>query len=261
MIWLFDSWFWGLSTLLEFQKIMPEYDYIYFWDSLNVPYWDKSLDEILKLTEDWVRFLFESGAKIVIIACNTATACAIRILQQKVFPDKKILWVTIPGVEKIAELKLKKVWVLATPTTVKLRAYKKRVQSLNDKIVVQEIWAPELVPLIEKWEFKDSSFENILKNYLDKFDSDIEAIVLGCTHYSLIKDQIKNISNKQIIDPSYDSAIKFREYLKRHLKIKNSLSLWWKTIFYTTWDITNFLKTWKMFIKNLNLSQIKKAQI
>jgi glutamate racemase len=144
---------------------------------------------------------------------------------------------------------------------VKLRAYKKRVQSLNDKIVVQEIWAPELVPLIEKWEFKDSSFENILKNYLDKFDSDIEAIVLGCTHYSLIKDQIKNISNKQIIDPSYDSAIKFREYLKRHLKIKNSLSLWWKTIFYTTWDITNFLKTWKMFIKNLNLSQIKKAQI
>lgn len=260
MIWLFDSWFWGLSTLKEFQKIMPEYDYIYLGDSLNVPYWDKPLEEILKLTEEWVRFLFESWAKIVIIACNTATACAIRILQQKVFPDKKILWVTIPAAEKIAELNLKKVWVLATPTTVKLKAYKKRVHSINNKIEVQEIAAPELVPLIEKWEFNSSNFENILLNYLDKFDTDIEWIVLGCTHYSLIKDQIKNLSKKQIIDPSYDSALKFKYYLKRHLKIKNSLPIWWKTIFYTTWDILNFHQIWKKFIQNLSPQQIKKAQ-
>jgi len=259
MIWLFDSWFWGLSTLGEFQKIMPEYDYIYFWDSLNVPYWDKSYDEILRLTEAWVRFLFESGAQIVILACNTATACAIRTLQQHIFPDKKILWVTIPGAEKVHELNLKKVWVLATLNTVRLKAYKERVHILNNKIEVQEIEAPDLVPLIEEWKIKTPNFQETLKNYLDKFDLDIEAIVLGCTHYSLIKDEIQNLSKKQIIDPSQDSALKFKTYLQRHPEIKNNLSTWWETIFYTSWNPTNFHEIWKKFIKNISLSQIKKA--
>ena len=259
MIWLFDSWFWGLSTLKEFQKIMPEYDYIYLGDSLNVPYWDKPQDEILKLTEIWVRFLFESWAKIVILACNTATACTIRTLQQQIFPDKKILGVTIPGAEKVHEINLKKVWVLATLNTVRLKAYRERVHILNNKIIVQEIEAPDLVPLIEKWEFNSLNFENILKNYLDKFDSDIEWIILGCTHYSLIKDQIKNLSKKQIIDPSHESALKFKTYLERHPEIKKTLSTKQKTTFYTTWDPTNFHQIWKKFIQNLNPQQIKKA--
>lgn len=258
MIWLFDSWFWGLSTLKEFQKIMPKYDYVYFGDSLNVPYWDKPIDEILKLTESWVRFLFDNWAEIVILACNTATACTIRILQQRIFPDKKILGVTIPGAEKVHEMNLKKVWVLATLNTVRLKAYKERVHILNNKIEVQEIEAPDLVPLIEKWEINTPSFEKILSNYLDKFDSDIEWIILGCTHYSLIKDQIEKLSKKCSIDPSHESAIKFKDYLSRHLEIEKTLSKNSKRIYYTSGDVENFYNIWKMFIEDMKLREVKK---
>ena len=139
-----------MTVLREFQKLLPQYDYCYFGDNARCPYGDRDDATIRQYTEEGVQFLFDQGATIVILACNTATAHAIRYLQQVKFPDRKILGVTIPGAEKVFESCYKKVGVLATESTVKIRAYKERVHFLNNTILVQEIAAPELVSLIEQ---------------------------------------------------------------------------------------------------------------
>jgi len=146
---MFDSGFGGLTVLREFSKLLPEYSYLYLADAARAPYGTRDPENILQCSVECVRFLFDAGAKIVIIACNTATAHAIRPLQQVYFPDKKILGVTIPGAEKVVEMGYKKIGVIATSSTVKQKAYKERVHILDTSVGVQEIEAPLLVPLIE----------------------------------------------------------------------------------------------------------------
>jgi len=221
MIWFFDSWIGGLTVLHEFRKILPEYDYIYFGDNARCPY--GSLDDatIRQYTEEGVEFLFNQGATIVILACNTATAHAIRYLQQVRFPDRKILGVTIPGAERIIEGWYSKVGVLATESTVRNRAYKDRVHIIDSTIQIQEIAAPELVPLIESGVFEGEIIAEVLQTHLAKFDTDIEAILLGCTHYPYVRSTIEQIRpDLDIIDPGYESAKKFASYLERHTDIE-----------------------------------------
>ncbi|MDD5197733.1 MAG: glutamate racemase [Candidatus Gracilibacteria bacterium] len=244
MIGFFDSGIGGLTVLREFQKILPEYDYCYFGDNARCPYGDLDDALIRQYTEEGVEFLFDQGAEIVILACNTATAHAIRYLQQVRFPDKKILGVTIPGAECVTEGGYKKIGVLATESTVRNRAYKERVHIIDDTIHIQEIAAPELVPLIEAGIFEGTAMEQILSNHLGKFDADIEALILGCTHYPIIRRHIETILPRlPIIDPGYESAIKFREYLIRHPSIEKNLSRGGKTMFFTSGNTENFMKT------------------
>lgn len=227
MIGFFDSGIGGLTVLEEFRKILPEYDYLYFGDNARCPYGGLDDTTIRQYTEEGVQFLFDQGATIVILACNTATAHAIRYLQQVKFPDQKILWVTIPGAERILEGKYRKVGVLATESTVKNRAYKERVHIINNTIEIQEIAAPELVPLIENGVLEWELIRWILENHLAKFDSDIEAIVLGCTHYPYVRSIIEQIRPEiDIIDPGFEAAKKFASYLERHPDIEAKIEKW-----------------------------------
>lgn len=222
---------------------MPQYDYLYFWDNARCPYGDLDNDTIRQYTEEGVRFLFDHGATVVVLACNTATAHAIRHLQQVVFPDRKILGVTIPGAEQVYESGYRKVGVLATESSVKTRAYKERVHLLDDSILVQEIAAPGLVPLIELWLYDVPEMIDRIGEYVRKFDSDIEAIVLGCTHYPIIRHHIEKIfPHLPIIDPGYESARKFKEYLVRHPETEKNLSRGGEMKFYTSGDLENFRK-------------------
>ncbi|MDD2487392.1 MAG: glutamate racemase [Candidatus Gracilibacteria bacterium] len=251
MIGIFDSGFGGLSVLNEFRKNLGEYDYIYFGDSENIPYGDKDLEEIKELTIRGVNFLFDKGAKIVILACNTATS-NIRVLQQEIFPDRKILGVTIPAAEKIAELGLKKVGVLATNSTVKSHLYKERVQRLDERIIVQEIGSPKLVPLIESGNHQTDEFKEILKGYLYMFDKDIEYLVLGCTHYSLVSEEFRKLLSTDIgiIDPSYESSMKFRQYLEKHSDIEKGLSKNGNLEIFTSGDHDEFMRIGGEFLRD-----------
>lgn len=241
MIWLFDSGLWGLTVLKEFRMVLPEYDYIYFGDNARCPYGDLDNAAIRQYTEEGVRFLFDQGATVVVLACNTATAHAIRHLQQVVFPDRKILGVTIPGAEKVWESGYRKVGVLATESSVKMRAYKERVGLLDNGIVVQEIAAPGLVPLIELWLYDAPEIVGQIESYVRWFDSDIEAIVLGCTHYPIIRHHIERIlPHLPIIDPGYESAKKFEAYLLRHADTEKDLSRNGEMQFYTSGDTESF---------------------
>lgn len=243
MIWLFDSGLWGLTVLKEFRTVLPEYDYMYFWDNARCPYGDLDNATIRQYTEEGVRFLFDQGATVVILACNTATAHAIRHLQQVVFPERKILGVTIPGAEKVWESGYRKVGVLATESSVKIRTYNERVGLLDDGIVVQEIAAPGLVPLIESWLYNTEGIIEQIEKYVSGFDSDIEAIVLGCTHYPIIRHHIERIFlHLPIIDPGHESAKKFKEYLLRHPETEKNLSRKGEMRFYTSGNIESFRK-------------------
>ena len=241
MIWLFDSWFWWLTVLKEFHKLLPKYDYCYFGDNARCPYGDLSHEMIEQYTEEWVQFLFDQGATIVILACNTATAHTIKYLQQVRFPDRKILGVTIPGAERVYESGYRKVGVLATQSSVNIRAYKDRVHFHDKTIEVQEIAAPELVPLIEQWIYDTPEIIGLVTQYINQFDSDIDALVLGCTHYPIIRRHIeKRLPLLPIIDPGLESALKFREYLGRHPDIEKNLSRWGELRFFTSGDTKKF---------------------
>lgn len=216
MIGFFDSGIGGLTVLSEFRKRFPAFDYAYFGDRANCPYGDKQDEEIVDLTERGVEKLFNEGAEVVILACNTATVHAIRYLQQVRFPERKILGVTIPGAEKIVESGYRHVGVLATEGTVRIRAYKERVHILDDSVSVHEVAAPDLVPLIERGIVTGEAVREALVSRLAEFRN-IEALVLGCTHYPLVRAEIESLlPGIAIIDPGIEAAEKFAGYLERH---------------------------------------------
>lgn len=225
MIWVFDSWFWGLQTLKYLKKDFPKLDYLFYADNKNVPYWDKNFIEIRKLTFKWLHYLFDNWAKLVIIACNTASAYSIKEWQA-LYPEKKVLSITIPWVEKIVYWKYKKVGLLATDATVKSDIYLKKYCELNEKCfnIFYSIWAPKIVDLIESEEKNREKILEVLKAYLNKFPKDIDVLVLACTHYPIYMDYFKELFNWDIIDPSFESVIKLKYYFKRHPDIYNSIS-------------------------------------
>jgi glutamate racemase len=224
MLGFFDSGIGGLTVLSEFRKRFPDFDMAYFGDRENCPYGDKTDDEIRALTEAGVEKLFGMGASVVILACNTASAHAVRHLQQHRFPDRKILTVTIPGAEKVAEAGYRRIGVLATQGTVRVKAYKERVHILDDSVHVHEIAAPELVPLIEKGITEGPEIEAVLMRHIDQFQ-EVEAIVLGCTHYPLVRASVEKIApGIDIVDPGFEAARKFSAYLERHPEVAASIT-------------------------------------
>lgn len=224
MIGFFDSGIGGLTVLAEFRKRFPDFDMAYFGDRDNCPYGGKTDAEIKDLTEAGVETLFSMGSEIVILACNTATVHSIRYLQQVRFPDRKILGVTIPGAERVVEGRYRKIGVLATEGTVRIRAYKERVHILDDSVHVHEIAAPELVPLIEAGMTEGPEIDAVLAKHLEEFE-DVEALVLGCTHYPLVRESLERITSiPSIIDPGAEAAEKFGAYLERHPDVAASIS-------------------------------------
>jgi glutamate racemase len=222
IIWFFDSWLGGKLVMEAFQKEFPHGEMILEMDRENAPYGDKSWEDIRFLTKNGVEKLFARWADVVILACNTASVHALRWLQQEIFIGRHILWVTIPWAEAVVEEKYRKIWILATEATVRIRAYKERVHILDESIIVEEIGAPGLVPLIEQGITSGFEIETFLRQYLFQFSPDIDALVLGCTHYPLIQESIEKIwqdihynSWPHIIDPGRESAKKFHQWLAR----------------------------------------------
>ena len=234
IVWFFDSWLGGQVVMQAFQKKFPKIEMILEMDRENAPYWGKDGEEIRSLTRKWVEKLFARWADVIILACNTASVHALRWLQREVFVWRHILWVTVPWAEAVVEWWYKKIWVLATEATVRTRMYKERVHILDDSVIVEEVAAPGLVPLIESGITSWSEIDSFLINYLSQFSSDIEALVLGCTHYPIIRESIERIwvdlphqvsslethvptLELQIIDPGEEAAKTFQAWIARKM--------------------------------------------
>ena len=233
-IGVFDSGLGGLLITKSLIDYMPEYNFCYLGDTEHVPYGTKSQDIIYEFTKNCMDYLFKKkDCKIIIIACNTATFAALRKLQQTYllqnFPDRKILGVIIPTIEEVVEKNYSSVGLIATDGTIKSDVYGQELRKKKSDIKLFSCPAPLLVPLVEN--NADEFAPPIIKSYIEKFkDKDIQAIILGCTHYPHYKKQIESIAfeifKRRVDIISQDEFIpkSLANYLKKHPEIEKELT-------------------------------------
>ena len=293
MIGVFDSGLGGLTVLKEIKKVLPAYDYIYLGDTLHVPYGNRSDEAVFNLTRKACNYLFKNGCKLIIIACNTASAKALRKLQTEYLPtafsqtsplaapgrsdNRNILGVVRPMAEYVAGLGYSKIGVIGTRGTVNSNIYvielkgqgfriqgQGRVKGSGLKVhelnIVQQA-CPLLVPLIEEGWLNEPETKDILEKYIQPLrEQAVQVLVLACTHYPLLLDQIKQIigPNCLVPNPGEIVANSLKDYLQRHPEIKNTLSKNSQTKYLVTDLNDNFQETAdKFFGEKINLSKIE----
>ena len=233
-IGVFDSGLGGLLITKALIDYLPQYNFCYLGDTAHLPYGTKSKDVVYNFTKKGIEYLFkQKDCKVIIIACNTATFASLRKLQQTYltenFPDRRILGVIIPTIEQIVQNNYKSVGLLATNGTVASDVYGQELRKMNPDIKLISTPAPLLVPLVEN--NADEFAEPIIESYIKSFiGHDIEAIILGCTHYPHYKKQVAEIAlkvlNKKIAIISQDEFIpkSLENYLERHPEIDKDIS-------------------------------------
>ncbi len=245
-IGVFDSGFGGLEILKEIVKMLPQYDYIYLGDSARAPYGSRSQKLIYSFTEQGVDFLFKRGCELIILACNTVSSEALRKIQQEYlpnhYPQKRVLGVIIPAAEEGIELtKNNRIGVIATQGTVASGAFKRELKKLKSEVKVFQKACPLLCPIIEEGEQNHNVLRAALENYLPPLtEKNIDVLILGCTHYGLLKDKINAVigDNIKLVSEGKIVAEKLKDYLKRHSEIRKELTKNSRTEFLTT-DLTD----------------------
>lgn len=225
-IGIFDSGYGGLTILREIRKIMPQYDYLYLGDNARTPYGTRSFDVVYEFTIQAVRYLFKQGCHLVILACNTASAKALRTIQQndlpRLAPNRRVLGVIRPTVEVIGDIsKTHHVGIMATPGTVRSKTYELEIAKLFPDFKVTSEACAMWVPLVENEEYNTPGADYFVKKNIDSLlqqDPQIDSVILGCTHYPLLRDKIRQWmpDNIHVIEQGNYVAQSLKEYLSRH---------------------------------------------
>ncbi len=205
---LFDSGIGGLTVLKTLLKKYPNNEYIYYGDTLNIPYGDKSKDELLKLARENVKFLISKKVDLIIVACGTVSSNCLDIIKKE--NDIPIYSILEPTINYLNQSNYKNILVIATHATINSHIFKKHV-----KKNIYEVETPKLVPIIEDNNY--DNLEEVLHIYLDEYKNRVDAIVLGCTHYPVIKNNIKQIIDIDLLDMS--DFIQISNRGKHHLEI------------------------------------------
>lgn len=256
-IGVFDSGYGGLSVFREIADKLPEYDYIYLGDNARVPYGPRSFETVYEYTLECVNHLFAKGCNLVILACNTASAKALRTIQQNDLPKlnsvKRVLGVIRPTTEIVGQYsKSGKVGVLATSGTVASQSYPIEIEKFYPDLQVFQEACPMWVPLVENNEHEspgaDYFVEKHLRNLLGQ-SKDIDAIILGCTHYPLLINKIRQFLplDIQLISQGKLVAESLADYLHRHPEIDGLCSQNGSRQFYTTESTSSFDEKAKIF--------------
>lgn len=244
-IGVFDSGFGGINILRGIVKELPTYNYIYLGDTARTPYGTRSKEVIYEFTKQAVDFMFANNCELIIFACNTASSDALRKIQQeylpKHYPDKKVLGVLIPAAEEaIIKTRNKKIGIIATEGTVRSGAFVRELNKIEPEMRVFQNPCPLLVPIVEEGEQNSKATKIILENYLKPLKNrGVDTLILGCTHYGILENQIKKITGSSITIISEAKVVpkKLKNYLKRHPEIDRRLSKNGTVNFYTT-DLT-----------------------
>lgn len=225
-IGVFDSGYGGLTILSEIQKLLPEYDYIYLGDNSRAPYGSRSFDVVYEFTRQAVLTLFAQGCNLVILACNTASAKALRTIQQqdlpKINPDKRVLGIIRPTAEIVGEItKTRHIGIVGTMGTIQSESYPLEIHKLHPDIVTNSHACPMWVALVENGEADSPGADYFVKKDLDAIlskDKLIDTLILGCTHYPLLLKKINEYAPKslQIISQGEYIASSLKDYLERH---------------------------------------------
>ncbi len=256
-IGVFDSGFGGLTVLKEIVKTLPEYDYVYLGDNARAPYGTRSFETVYKYTLECVKKLFAMNCELVILACNTSSAKALRNIQQKhlptLAPNKRVLGVIRPTTEVIGKLsKTGHVGVLGTPGTITSNSYPIEIAKFYPNITVHQEACPLWVPIVENNEMESDASENIIQKNLNNLlnqDKNIDTIILGCTHYPLLISTIKKYLPKNITLLSQGEIVAdgLVDYLNRHPEMEQKCTKGNFIEFYTTGSSQNFDKAASMF--------------
>ena len=251
-IGIFDSGIGGLTVAREIIDLMPNEKIIYFGDTLHLPYGEKSKKKVVNYCLKICQFLRSKNCKAIVIACNSASSLALKKIKKE-FEGRSIIFNVIdPVINCIKKLETKKIGVIGTNATISSNIYEDKINSLNDNYLVSSLATPLLAPMIESGFHDDSIKKKIIATYLKKSElSEIETLILGCTHYPLIQKEIKEIyKNKIDIINSLNAIGQFisEKLEKNNLLNQNNIK---KTHEFYVSDLTlSFQKSAKLFFKN-----------
>jgi len=227
-IGFFDSGLGGLLILKAVAKALPQYDYIYYGDTANVPFGDKTEAEIFTFTKNAVTELFKRDCLLVIVACNTSSAETLRKIQdtylKEEYPDRRILGVIVPTVEEVIEQGHRRAVLLATKRTSESGKYERELKKLDETLELVTVATPELVPLIELHE-DEAAIASAIKK-IEAVAREGDVVLLGCTHYVLLKAALREHFGSSLTIVSQDEVIpkKLSDYLLRHPEITSRLT-------------------------------------
>jgi len=256
MIGVFDSGLGGLTVLRAFLKRLPHYDYLYLGDNARAPYGNKSLDVIYEYTRQAVEFLFGRGCVLIILACNTASAKALRKIQQQWLPwhspDRRVLGVAIPLAEVGAQVtRYGRIGVIGTRATIESRVYEQELWKLRSTLRVYRQACPLLVALVEEgWTGKPET-NRILKKYLRPLKNrKVDTLIPACTHYPFLQKDIERIMGKncKVLDGPEIVACKLEDYLHRHPEVESRVTRQGEVTYVTTDEPARFMLFGKKFL-------------
>ena len=258
-IGVFDSGYGGLTILHGIRQQLPQYDYLYLGDNARAPYGPRSFDVVYEFTRQAVLRLFEMGCHLVILGCNTASAKALRTIQQRDLPqwdpDRRVLGVIRPTAEVIGSLtKSRHVGVLATEGTIKSESYNLEIQKLHPDVKVSGVACPFWVPLVEYNEADSPGADYFVKKRIDQImakDPEIDAIILGCTHYPLLMPKILKYlpEGVKIVSQGEYVASSLKAYLERHIEIERKCAKQSSVNYLTTENPEKFKESAQIFLK------------
>jgi len=238
-IGIFDSGVGGLTVVESLKKQLPHEDIIYIGDNLHCPYGDKTKEQLLSYTKQICRYFISQNVKMIVLACNTTSANVLSELQN-LFSEVPIVGVIHSTVHDFLIQEKKNVLIIATHATIQSHKYKEMIEEYNKDIHVTEIETPQLVPLIESGEYKNG-IHDVLKGYLLEYKEQIDSLILGCTHYPIVLNQIKDIlGDKAYISSSDAISQEVNSYLKVHKMLNDNTNQAMIRI-YTTGDVHDFV--------------------
>lgn len=272
-IGIFDSGFGGLSIFREIQHLLPRYDYFFLGDNARAPYGDRSFEEVYAFTRHAVNHLFNRGCPLVILACNTASAKALRTIQQRDLPasadpTRRVLGVIRPTIERVGNLTYNgHLGLIATQATVNSQSYDlelDKIASTKKSLTLTSHACPRWVPMIERGlqaEMHDIVYDDL--RTLLAADPEIDTLILGCTHYSLISSLIQSalleLGKPEIIlmPQGKPVAYSLQDYLRRHPEMEQRLTTNGQTQYFTTGDTDIFERQATLFLgRNISATHI-----
>ena len=258
-IGVFDSGYGGLTILDKIREVLPEYDYIYLGDNARAPYGTRSFEVVYEFTRQAVNKLFDMGCHLVILACNTASAKALRSIQMndlpQIDPARRVLGVIRPTVECVGEIsKNQNIGVLATAGTIKSESYPLEIHKLFPEIQVSGTACPMWVSLVENNESQDEGADYFIRKYIDQLlskDPQIDTVILGCTHFPILLPKIRQYipDHISVIAQGEYVAESLKDYLKRHPEMDAKCTKNGNCQFYTTEAEEKFSESASTFLK------------
>lgn len=257
-IGVFDSGYGGLTILKAIRELLPQYDYAYLGDNARAPYGTRSFDIVYQFTRQAVLKLFEMGCQLVILGCNTASAKALRSIQQndlpKIDPQRRVLGVIRPTAEIVGKLtQTKHIGILATPGTIKSDSYNIEINKLWPELDVTGVACPLWVPIVENNEATGAGADYFVKKRIDHIlwlDPDIDTLILGCTHYPILMPKIKQYvpDGIRIVSQGEYVAESLKDYLTRHTEIDARCTKNGTAHYYTTENAEKFKEVARIFV-------------